>query len=129
MSMGKKVVIIGAGIAGLSAGCYARMNGYDVEIHEAHTQPGGLCTSWKRGGYVLDGCLHWLMGSGPGEGHYRLWQELGAVQGRRFFNFDVFASVVGLDGRTIHFYTDIDRLEQHLKETCPRDAAAIGELC
>ncbi len=29
--MGKKIVIIGAGIAGLSAGCYARMNGYDAE--------------------------------------------------------------------------------------------------
>ena len=26
--MPKKMVIIGAGIGGLSAGCYARMNGY-----------------------------------------------------------------------------------------------------
>jgi len=50
--MAKKVVIIGAGIAGLSAGCYARMNGYDVEIHEAHHLPGGLCTAWKRQGYI-----------------------------------------------------------------------------
>jgi thioredoxin reductase len=44
----KKVVIIGAGVARLSAGCYARMHGYDAEIHEAHTIPAGLCTSWKR---------------------------------------------------------------------------------
>ena len=40
--MAKKVIIIGAGIAGLSAGCYARMNGYEAEIYEAHTQPGAL---------------------------------------------------------------------------------------
>ena len=27
----KKIVIIGGGIAGLSAGCYAKMNGYDAQ--------------------------------------------------------------------------------------------------
>jgi phytoene desaturase len=31
--MKEKIIIIGAGIAGLSAGCYARMNGYDAEIY------------------------------------------------------------------------------------------------
>ncbi len=44
------IVIIGAGISGLSAGCYAAMNGYDVRIFEAHALPGGLFTSWKRRG-------------------------------------------------------------------------------
>lgn len=122
-------MIIGAGIAGLSAGCYARMNGYDVEIYEAHNLPGGLCTSWKRGDYVVDGCIHWLTDSRPGAGFYRIWEELGAVQGRQFFDHDVFSSVVGLDGRTLRFYTDADRLEEHLKELSPRDAGAIKDLC
>jgi len=31
-----------------------------------HSLPGGLCTSWKRGEYTIDGCLHWLSGSAPG---------------------------------------------------------------
>lgn len=62
-SMEKKIIIIGAGIAGLSAGYYARMNGYDAEIYESHSLPGGLCTSWKKGEYTIDGCLHWLTGS------------------------------------------------------------------
>ncbi len=127
--MEKKVVIIGAGIAGLSAGCYARMNGYDVEIHEANNLPGGLCTSWKRGDYVVDGCIHWLTDSRPGTGFYRVWEELGAVQGRQMFDHDVFSSVVGLDGRTLHFYTDVDRLEDHLKTLSPQDAGAIKDLC
>ncbi|PJB27742.1 hypothetical protein CO111_03690, partial [Candidatus Desantisbacteria bacterium CG_4_9_14_3_um_filter_50_7] len=38
----KKVIIIGAGIAGLSAGCYLAMNGYKVKIFEMHDKPGGL---------------------------------------------------------------------------------------
>ncbi len=127
--MAKKVLIIGAGIAGLSAGCYAAMNGYDVEIHEAHNQPGGLCTSWQRDGYTVDGCIHWLTGTRPGGAYYRIWEELGAIQGRRMFDHEIFGSLVALDGRTLHWYTDVERLEAHLKDLAPRDARAIADLC
>jgi protoporphyrinogen oxidase len=41
----KSIIIIGGGIAGLSAGYYAQMNSYDSQIFELHTLPGGLCTS------------------------------------------------------------------------------------
>ncbi|OYT33480.1 hypothetical protein B6U96_15390 [Archaeoglobales archaeon ex4484_92] len=61
--MSKKVIIIGAGIAGLSTGCYLQMNGYETQIFEMSQSPDGLCTSWKRKGYVFDGCIHWLVGS------------------------------------------------------------------
>lgn len=36
------IIIIGAGIAGLAAGCYAQMNGYQTQIFEMHDRPG-----WK----------------------------------------------------------------------------------
>jgi len=49
----KKVIIVGGGIAGLSAGIYAMQSGFDVTILEMHTIPGGNCTSWKRKGYFL----------------------------------------------------------------------------
>ncbi len=42
--MSKKSIIVGAGISGLSAGCYGRMNGYDTEVFEMHSLPGGVCT-------------------------------------------------------------------------------------
>ncbi len=61
----KKVIIIGAGIAGLTCGVYARINGFETEIYELHTIPGGECTGWDRKGYHFDGCIHWLMGSKP----------------------------------------------------------------
>ncbi len=97
--MSKKVIIVGGGISGLSAGCYAAMSGYDVEIHEANNQPGGLCTAWKRNGYTLDGRIHWLTGSGPGAGFYRIWEELGAVQGRPMYDHEVLSRYVARDGR------------------------------
>jgi protoporphyrinogen oxidase len=53
-NMEKSMIIVGAGIAGISAGCYARMNGYKTTILEMHSIPGGLCTAWKRKGFTFD---------------------------------------------------------------------------
>lgn len=127
--MTHKIIIIGAGIAGLSAGCYARMNGYEAEIYEMHDKPGGLCTSWKRKGYTIDGCIHWLIGSSPDSDFYRLWSELGAVQERRMLKHNVFYRYTGSDGRTLVIYCDANKLEDHLKAISPPDAAVIEHLC
>jgi len=32
--MSKRIVVIGGGITGLTAGCYGLMNGFDVQIFE-----------------------------------------------------------------------------------------------
>jgi phytoene dehydrogenase-like protein len=125
----KRIVIIGAGISGLSAGCYARMNGYEAQILEAHNQPGGLCTSWKRKGYLIDGSCHWVTGSGPGNEFYPVWQELGALEGRRIVDYEYYTSFTGADGRVFRLYTDVDRLERHMKELSPADAAPTEEFC
>jgi phytoene dehydrogenase-like protein len=74
--MEKSVIIVGAGMAGLSAGCYARMNGYKARIYEMHTIAGGLCTAWKKRGYTFDISMHMLTGSVSGPFH-KMWKELG----------------------------------------------------
>ena len=38
-AMEKSIIIIGAGLAGLSAGCYAQMNGYKTQIFELYNIP------------------------------------------------------------------------------------------
>lgn len=124
----KSIIIIGAGFAGLSAGIYAQMNGYQTKIFEMHDQPGGLCTAWKRKGYTIDGCIHWLVGSSPRSAMYQSWQEVGVVQGRVFVNLDVFARYEAADGRTFIVYSDIDRLEKHMLEFSPQDAEVTREF-
>jgi phytoene dehydrogenase-like protein len=124
----KRVLIIGAGVAGLSAGCYLRMNGYKTHIFELHDKPGGLCTAWKRQGYTVDGCIHWLVGTAPSSPFYRIWRELGAIQGREIVYYDEFARYELPDGRTIHFRVDPDELAAGLKEIAPEDFRAIDEL-
>lgn len=125
----KTLAIIGAGISGLSAGCYGRLNGYRTIILERHGLSGGLCTAWTRKGYTFDGCIHWLTSSAPGDSLYEVWEELGAVQGRPMVDHDVFWRVVGADGRAFSLYADPDRLLRHMRGLSPQDAAPAAELC
>ena len=123
-----KINIIGAGITGLCAGCYLRMNGYDTEIFELHTVPGGLCTAWKRKDYTFDTCIHWLVGSAPSDPFYKLWSELIDLKAIRFVDHEVHVRVEGRDGQCIRVYTDADRLERELLEKAPEDRAHIQDL-
>ncbi|HVN56653.1 MAG TPA: NAD(P)/FAD-dependent oxidoreductase [Anaerolineaceae bacterium] len=120
----KTIIIIGAGIAGMAAGCYAQMNGYKTRIFELHNLPGGLCTAWERAGYTFDGCIHYLFGSGEGQPFNSMWKELGAVQNRSMVNHSEYQRLT--DGqKTLTVYVDPDRLEAHLLELSPGDAGVI----
>jgi phytoene dehydrogenase-like protein len=127
--MPEKVLIIGGGIAGLSAGCYLRMNGYETDIYELHDLPGGLCTSWKRGGFTFDFCIQWLMGSGPSKGIYNVWKELGAVQERKFIEWEEFTVFKSKSGISVTVYSDPGRLQQELLRIGPEDREIIGKFC
>ena len=126
--MGRSMIIIGGGMAGLSTGCYAQMNGYDSTIFERHSLPGGLCTSWKRGDYTFDGCVHWLAGS-SGDGLMgKYWNEVGALEGREFAYHEVFTRIeTGThdDMKTFTVYSDADRTNAGMKAIGPEDGCRI----
>lgn len=126
--MGKKVLIIGGGIAGLTTGCYLQMNGFESEIFESHSLPGGLCTSWKKGDYTIDGCLHWLVGSNPEEPIHHLWKEIIDIDKLQFHYYSEFFRVRDAGGSEIVAYTNLDRLEQELLQKAPEDKAIIREF-
>jgi phytoene dehydrogenase-like protein len=117
--MEKSMVIIGAGIAGLSTGCYARMNGYKTNIYEMHRMPGGLCTAWKRKGYTFDISMHMLTGSRGGPVN-RMWRELGVLEDRTFFYHDLLSRIEGRE-KTLTVCTDPRRLEDQMTALSPAD--------
>jgi phytoene dehydrogenase-like protein len=125
----KRMAIIGAGIAGLATGSYARMNGYATRIFEKESRPGGVCTSWQRGEYTFDGCLQWLVGTRQDSPTHHIWQELGALGDRPVVNHDEFMCIEARDGRTLHVYSDANRFEQELRALSPSDADAAHALC
>jgi phytoene dehydrogenase-like protein len=127
--MKKKVIIVGGGIAGLSAGVYAQKCGFDVTILESHTIAGGNCTSWKRGDYLFEGGMHWLSGSGKTEPLHKAWHYVGALHD----NVQIHAPEPFMEynhqGTPIRFYRDVDATEKHLLKLSPADAKEIRKLC
>lgn len=126
--MEQSLIIIGGGTAGLTAGCYAQMNGYQTTILEMAATPGGLCTSWRRKGYLFDGSVAGLAGSAPGSPLYRLWQEIGVAQYCPLHYEENFGVIHFPDGRVVTVYTNIDRLEAHLLESFPQDEKAVRQF-
>ncbi|HQQ90205.1 MAG TPA: NAD(P)-binding protein, partial [Oscillospiraceae bacterium] len=74
-----RIVIIGGGISGLTAGIYARLAGFEAEICEKNAVPGGECTGWDRQGYHIDNCIHWMIGTAPGTELHKVWETTGAL--------------------------------------------------
>lgn len=122
------VIIIGSGMAGLSAGCYAQMNGFTSRIFEQNEYSGGVCTSWQKDRYTVNGCIHWLVGSSPTNSFHQVWQELGAIDGQSFMDHDRFFTFESKSGQTLTLFTDVDCLEQHLLEIAPEDTKEIQNL-
>jgi phytoene dehydrogenase-like protein len=122
------IIIIGAGLTGLSAGCYGRMNGYKTTIFEMHSIPGGVCTAWKRKGYTIDGAVNWVVGTKPGGMYHRFWEELGVAQNWEVYNHDLVFVVENREGKAFNLYCDADRLERHMLEVAPEDTDAIRRL-
>ncbi len=124
----KKVIIIGAGVAGLSAGIYALQSGLDVEIYEQHFMTGGVCTSWSRQGYTFEGAVHWLTGSSPDSASYRLWTETDILNDSvKTYRHDPYR-VLEFQGQQLCLYRDIEKLKAHLLEVSPRDEKMINQL-
>lgn len=124
----KRVVVIGAGVAGMTAAIHARACGFDVDVFERHTVPGGLCTSWRVDGFLFDGCVEFFVGSGPSSPFHRLWREVGVIP-RAFVNRDVYAETRLADGQRVLMYAEPNKLQAHFDAISPRDHALTAELC
>ena len=122
----KSIIIIGAGLGGLSAGIYGQLNGYKTDIFEMHTQPGGQCTAWTRKGYTFDACIHHLFGCAPESLLYGIWEEIGAAP-RQFIPLQECVSVLSPEGKMFRDYYDIDRLRTDMSELAPNDHRMIRD--
>lgn len=124
----KKLIIVGAGISGLTAGIYARESGFDVTIYESHVISGGASTSWRRKGYLFEGGIHWMTGSSKDSAYNKLWRELGALDDSvKIFNKDPFGTYE-YEGKRMYLWRDTAKLKKHLNEVSPEDGEEIAKL-
>ena len=119
-----KFIVVGAGVAGLSAGIYARLKGYEVEVYERHFKAGGNLTGWDREGFHIDNCIHWLTGTNPHTSLYKMWEELGVLgnidiyQGKSLYTFDS-------GGERISLYNDLNKIKEEMLRISPIDKKEI----
>lgn len=127
--MNKRIVIIGGGIAGLSAGIYSQQNGFDTEIIEMNNLPGGQCTAWDRKGYRFDYCLHWLVGTAKGPFH-EIWKNTNVITDNvKIINNEIHTKIIDENGDEFIVYTNIDRWKNYLITLAPEDTEAIQQMC
>ena len=124
----KTIIIIGAGVGGLSAGIYAEQNGFNAVILEKNPNIGGLCTGWTRKGFEIDGCIHWLTGTNPNNCLYEMWRNVGAFKGEEdIYNPESWGSFE-FDGHKVVLWADIERAEKEWIEISPEDTKQIKKF-
>ncbi|MEM7555977.1 MAG: C-3',4' desaturase CrtD [Cyanobacteria bacterium P01_A01_bin.84] len=71
-----RIVVVGAGIGGLTAGALLAHRGYEVLIFDQAIVPGGCASTFKRRGFTFDVGATQVAGLEPGGIHHRIFSEL-----------------------------------------------------
>ncbi|GIV54510.1 MAG: phytoene dehydrogenase [Candidatus Kapaibacterium sp.] len=98
--MSKPIVIIGAGLGGLSAAIHLRAKGFKVELYEQNPLPGGRANRISTDGFSFD--------TGPSLINYPwVFEELFAASGADMHRY---LTLKPLDPSVVFFWRDGDRL-------------------
>lgn len=123
-----EIIIVGGGVAGLSAGIHARLRGHQVVILEQNSHPGGNLTAWKRKDCIIDNCIHWLTGTNPASKTFRLWRTLGALDENTELIQKPSLFTVEADGQSVTLWRDAARLSYELQERFSDDRAVVDRF-
>ncbi len=122
----KQLLVIGAGLAGLAAGIYCQLSGCRSILLEQHDKPGGVCTAWKRGDYLFDGGVHFLMGYREGQFTHDLYRELGIIAQTDLAEMSFSGRYYDeASGKYVDLTKDLDRFAQDLAHLSPVDKKTI----
>ncbi|MBD2119940.1 C-3',4' desaturase CrtD [Trichocoleus sp. FACHB-262] len=75
-SKGDRVVVVGAGIGGLTTAALLAHRGYQVLVLDQALVPGGCASTFKRRGFTFDVGATQVAGLEPGGIHHRIFSEL-----------------------------------------------------
>ena len=124
----KTIVIIGAGVSGLSAGIYAEQHGFHAILLEKNPSVGGMCTGWYRKGFYVDGCIHWLTGTKEGTILNEMWRNLDAIDSQDNILYLPSWGTFEYEGQKVTFWCDLNRAEREWTEISPADKKLIHKF-
>ncbi len=123
----KKIIIIGAGVSGLSAGIFAQKKNYETLIFEKNHFAGGNLTGWKRKNCYIDNCIHWLNGSKNGNFLNKIWNEVGAFDNLEFYQSDNFI-VSEFENEQISLNKNLETTHKAMLKIAPEDIIQIEKF-
>lgn len=124
MSGSKRVIVVGAGVSGLSSAVLLARRGLEVTVVEGGDRPGGSCSAFRRQGVTFDLGAAMLFGFGERgfNPHRWLFEEIGE-------SLDVYRHEalyrLHYGSQAVTFWPDLDRF---LEELCGLFPEAKGEL-
>ena len=81
------VIVVGAGMGGLTCGALLARQGNSVLVCEQHVRPGGCVCGFQRKGFTFD-AIHFLIGQcGPNETIPVALKAIGAKDAFKFLQF------------------------------------------
>ncbi len=126
----ERVVVIGAGLGGLSAAAYLSRNGFEVDLFERNPHPGGYACSFVRGRFEFEASLHELSGVGPPDrrgGCYRVLDGCGVADRVEFLPIDDFYTSIFPDF-TVTVPHGWEAAEEAYASEFPRERKGIRRL-
>jgi len=116
------IIIVGAGVGGLTCGALLSKRGYRVLILEQHYQVGGYCSSSRRGGFTFNTGVEDVSGLWEEGPLAYLLKELGL---RRENLFVRNSRRILFKGRVVDVPEDPDRLVEVLAEMFPGEGETL----
>jgi phytoene desaturase len=124
-----RVIVLGAGLGGLSAACHLRGDGHDVMVIEREAYPGGRAGVLEQGGYRFD--------TGPTVLTMpEFIEQCFAAVGAEMADFltlhpvDPMYRALYEDGSVLHVRAGRDAMTAEIRDLCgPAEAAAFGRFC
>ena len=118
------VVIIGAGLGGLTAGAKLAKEGKKVLLVEQHSQPGGCATTFRRGDFTMEVGLHEMDGPSPRDMKTRIFNDLDVFKNVEFIPVPEFYRFVN-DRIAVTVPHDHSLASARLSELFPDETSGI----
>jgi all-trans-retinol 13,14-reductase len=118
------VIVVGAGIGGLTCGALLAKNGLSVLVAEQHSKPGGYCTSFRRKGFTFDAGFDTTFECEKGGIIYDTLDELGLTDKIRFIRLTSPLKVIGDDYNVLV----TSEFTEELKRLCPSESSEIDNF-
>ena len=120
-------IVIGGGLAGLTAGATLSKFGKKVLLLEQHHKPGGCATTFKRGDFIIEVGLHEMSGLVENGNLRRVFKMLEADKQVQFLQVPEFYGVVS-DNKDFVFPHGFQKAEKALIDKYPEEEKGIKKF-